>query len=200
VRHALLAALCCAGLSAADVTRDALDRVTRVAYPDGSRMDYAYDAGGNVLSAKYAPPASPPTPGMSFSVSGSGTATPAISGTAPAGTVSVRVFVDGAQVGSATPAADLAWTFSLAGLGPGPHSVSVAALDAAGNVLATSASSSVTLPGSYGGGGGGGSGSSSGGGGGGGGGCGAGAAAALLLAAFVASLGLRPRKSRGPSP
>lgn len=205
MRHLLLATLCCTGLSAADISRDALDRVTRVGYPDGSRMDYAYDAGGNVLSASYSAPPTPPVANLRVTVAGNGTASITVSGVSPLGTVAVRIFVDGVQIGVAVPSAGGDWSFALPALSGGAHGLSAAAVDAAGSVIASSDPVALTTPSAQSGGGAAPapvllppSGAMAAGGGGGGGGCGLGGGLAAMLAMIAAALrGSARRRPRG---
>ncbi len=61
------------------------------------------------------------------------TATPTLSGTAEPG-ASIAVSVDGAVVGMVTAGADGTWSFTTEPLANGPHSLSVSATDASGNM------------------------------------------------------------------
>lgn len=100
-----------------------------------------------------------PVPGTPSAplVAGNGTSSPTLSGTGTAGTT-IRILVDGVEVGSTIVAGDGTWSYVLTGLLPGTHAVTAIASSTGGS-SGTSPETTVSIPGGTSGGGGGGSGS-----------------------------------------
>ncbi len=97
-----------------------------------------------------APSSPPPTP-ASPSLSGDGSATPTLSGVTQAG-AEVHILVNGVEVGSVIAAGNGTWSYTLVGLPPGNHTVTVTA-ENAGGTSSASPPLAVTVAGSGGGGG-----------------------------------------------
>jgi uncharacterized repeat protein (TIGR03806 family) len=93
-----------------------------------------------------------PVPGTPSApqITGNGTTSPTISGTGVAGTT-IRILVDGVEVGSTTVAGDGTWTYVLTGLLPGTHQVTTIA-SAPGGDSGASPAATLDIPGTGGGG------------------------------------------------
>lgn len=101
----------------------------------------------------------------------------------------IRIYIDGSAspVATVTAGPGGGWSWTVSGVSVGAHTVTVRAVDAAGNASGLSGSASITVTSGSGG---------AAGGGGAGGGCSAGGALAALLIAGLAGLGLRRRRFR----
>jgi len=125
--------------------------VTTVALTDGSYSLTArgLDAAGNKsaqseqtrVTIDSAAPPTPPAPTLATPDGGGWVAT----GTADGDAASVRVYLDGAQVGSAPVGRMRSWELALPALAPGSHSVTVIASDAADNTSGLSAPLTFTV-------------------------------------------------------
>ena len=67
-------------------------------------------------------------------------------GTTPHDVIVVRVFLDGVQIGAASPTRTGAWRFTVPDGAPGTHAIAVTAADAADNTTPLSAAVDVTFP------------------------------------------------------
>jgi hypothetical protein len=102
-------------------------------------------SGGMRLTIDGVAPATPAAPALETLEDGEPTTGPVVTGTAPLGATTVRVFGDGVQVGAAVPGRARTWRLALPSLQPGPHAIAVAASDAADNVSSLSAPLIVTV-------------------------------------------------------
>jgi uncharacterized repeat protein (TIGR03806 family) len=92
-----------------------------------------------------------PTPPSAPFVSGNGTTAPTLSGTGGTAGSIIHILVDGVEVGSTTVQTDGTWSYTLTGLSPGSHQVTVTASAATGSSGASTATT-VTISGATGGG------------------------------------------------
>lgn len=138
-----------ADVRAQTFTYDALNRVSRATYPNGSSLNFTYDAMGNVLSTSGAAgpfAASVTLTATSPVASGQGvTITASVTGASPAGTVQFR---DGsAPLGSPVLLASGVAQLVQGGLTPGVHAITASYSGDSANLPSTSAAFGVTVTG-----------------------------------------------------